>query len=146
MRVFGPLLLLLSLVLVALFRPPERPVSGPPTEPAPAGLWTVPETSSPDAASPSLIVERDLFQPERRPPVAERIEEPVPDPPRVRLSAVSVSSDVRIAVVEELDSGRTRRLREGESLNHWTIKHVRPDQIVLRWKDRETTIPLLSGE
>lgn len=146
MRFFGLLLILLSLALAGVLRPPERPAPVPDTEPAPPGPWTAPGPSSPDPAGVSLVVQRPLFEPQRRPPVPERIEEPVPDAPRVRLSAVSVSSDVRIAVVEELDSGRTRRVREGERLSDWTIERVHSDQIVLRWKDRQTTIPLLSGE
>jgi hypothetical protein len=146
MRLFGLLLILVSLLLAGLLRPPERPAPGPGAESVPSGLWTAPGPSSPDPAGVSLIAQRPLFEPQRRPPAPERIEEPVPDAPRVRLSAVSVSSDVRIAVVEELDSGRTRRVREGERLSAWTIERVHPDQIVLRWKDRQTTIPLLSGE
>lgn len=146
MRLFGCLLILLSLVLAGLFRPPELPVASPELDPPRPRPWVVPGPSNPDSAGLSLIVQRPLFEPERRPRLPERIEEPVPDAPRVRLSAVSVSSDVRIAVVQELDSGRTRRVREGERLSAWTIAEVQPDQIVLRWKDKETTIPLLSGE
>lgn len=146
MRILGVLLLLLALVLFIMFRATDRPAAGAATGlPAP-DLWTAPAHPSPDSGDLAVIAQRPLFQPQRRPALPAPVEDPVPDPPRVRLSAVSISSDVRVAVIKELDSGRTRRVHEGEKLNLWTIKHVHPRQIVLQWNNRETIIPLFSGE
>lgn len=146
MRILGLLLLLLALALFAVFDTPDRTASGPAPDLSAPARWAPPAHPAPESVDPAAILQRPLFQPQRRPPTPIRVADPVPDPPRVRLSAVSISSDVRIAVIKELDSGRTRRVREGETLNLWTIKHVHPRQIVLQWKDRETIIPLFSGE
>jgi hypothetical protein len=146
MRMFGVLLLLLAMVLFAVFDPPDRRTAAPEPGHGAAEAWVSPVEPPPDPGHLTAITGRPLFQPERHPPVADPVQEPVPDPPRVRLSAVSISRDVRVAVVKELDSGRTRRVQEGEKLNQWTIKHVHPTRIVLEWHQKETVIPLFSGE
>lgn len=150
MRILGLLLLALALGLFALFRPPPATTAGAVPVAAAPDLWRVPTGPEPESGAVAVIARRPLFEPRRRPPAPQRTEEAAPDPPRVRVSAVTVSSDVRVAVIEDLDSGRTRRVREGEALNQWTIKRVYPDRIVLQWKGRETTreatIPLLRGE
>lgn len=146
MRILGILLLLLALVLFTMLHAPDRPAAGRAPGLSAPEVWTAPGRPAPDSGHLAVIAQRPLFQPQRRPPAPAEVEDPVPDPPRVRLSAVSISSDVRVAVIKDLDSGRTQRVREGEMLNLWTIKHVHPRQIVLQWNDRETIIPLFSGE
>lgn len=154
MRTMGLLLVLLAAALFGLLRPPAVTVAGPTPAPESPDLWTAPPEQAPHSGARAEIAKRPLFEPRRRPPAPEQPEEPAPEPPRIRLSAVTVSSDLRIAVIEELDSGRTRRVREGEDVDQWTIKRVYPDRIVLQWRSggatdetaRETTIPLSSGE
>lgn len=146
MRILGLLLLLFALLLFTLLRPPAETtiVRDPAT--SPPDLRVRPVDTEPSTADLPRIVQRPLFEPQRRPVRTPPREEPAPEPPRVRLSAVTVSSDLRVAVIRDLDSGNTRRVREGEKLNDWTIKRVHSDQIVLQWRDKEITIPLLSGE
>lgn len=146
MRTLGLLLLMLALVLLAVFRLPARPPADPTPEASSTDPWEPPVIEEPDSGDLLLITGRPLFQPKRRPPAPEPAEDPTPDPPRVRLSAVTVSSNVRVAVIKQLDTGDTRRVREGEKLNQWTVKRVLRNQIVLQWKERETTIPLFSSE
>jgi hypothetical protein len=65
--------------------------------------------------------------------------------PRIRLSAVSYSNSVRVAVIQELDSNRTHHVREGDIFSEWTIEKVSRDSVTLRLKDQKITIPLFGG-
>lgn len=145
MRPLGLLLLLLALGLFAGLRAPA-PLPGDTAPPPAAQPWSEPAGIEPRPGALALITQRSLFRPGRRPPVEVPPEEPVPAAPRVQLSAVSVSSEIRVAVIRDLDSGRTRRIREGEKLNEWTVKRVQGDEIVLQWKERQTVIPLSGRE
>lgn len=138
--------MLVALLLFSVLNVPDRKTAGPAPGSAAPGPWQAPEHEPPDTGALAVIAQRPLFQPQRRPPEPVRVEDPVPDPPRIQLSAVSISSDVRVAVIKELESGRTRRVQEGEKVELWTVKRVQPRQIVLQWNDKEKVIPLFGGE
>lgn len=146
MRILGLYLLLIAALFAALTQPPMDAGGASEPVPAPTAAWTPPSMAEPDVGNLPLISQRPLFEPRRRPTETAPREDPVPAVPRIRLSAVSISSNIRVAVIKDLDSGGTRRVREGEKLNDWTVKRVHGDEIVLQWKDRETIIPLSSRE
>ena len=87
-----------------------------------------------------------MFYPGRRPPVAASAGEQSIPQLRIRLSAVSISTSVRVAVMQELDSNRTFHVREGDIFRGWTIEKVRRDSVMLSLEDKKITIPLFSGD
>ncbi len=103
------------------------------------------DPAAPDLAQYADILQRPLFSPQRRPFVAP---EPTPQPvapPRVRLSAVSISNSVRVAVIQELDTNRTQYVREGDELGQWVVEKVDPNRVILRSNNQTITIPLFGG-
>lgn len=94
----------------------------------------------------TIILERPLFSPQRRPFV---VAAPVPEPvaaPRVRLSAITIFNSVRVAVIRETDSNQTRHIKEGDSLGEWVVDKVGRNSVILVTEDQKITIPLFGGD
>lgn len=80
----------------------------------------------------AAIVERPLFFEDRQPLQAVEVEQATPaasavermaqsTPPNMRLSAIVIDGDQRIALVEIPGSDGGRQLDEGQSLSGWTV-------------------------
>lgn len=94
------------------------------------------------------IIERPLFMSDRRPyvPGDEEIEAPQPrqaargpqiKPKELLLSAVIITGDKRIALVQTGNDKKLHRLGPGENIDGWTITEIRNKEISLT-KDSET--------
>ena len=98
-----------------------------------------PVTSLEDYAG---IIERPLFSPDRKPYEAEVVEakpnRPVPvNTPLTKredysLSAVIITDDKRMALIETKNGKKIHRLREGEELDGWTLTDVQPARVSLK--------------
>lgn len=90
----------------------------------------------------AAIIERPLFSEDRRPYEPE-VAEAAPDRPagpvntpvtkreEYSLSAVIISGDKRIALIETRNGKKIHRLREGEDLDGWTLTEVQPARVSL---------------
>jgi len=108
---------------------------------------TIPdEPDPPEAETYAVILERPLFSPQRRPPVIVPPEPQPTAPPRIHLSAITISNSVRVAVVRDLDSRQTRHVREGDKVGDWVVENVGRNSVILTAQDQRITIPLFGGE
>jgi hypothetical protein len=118
-----------------LGEPAERPLA--------AATPAVPTLSLPALEEPALVVpplaayapvvERPLFSPTRRPPVAAA-PSPAVAPARggeLTLRGVVLSPHKRIALIETEGAPEPRWLAEGETLQGWTVEEVHAGHIVL---------------
>lgn len=117
---------------------PASGTSGPPP---------APDYVAPDATQFSVVVERPLLSPSRRPGVgpAPRVQaaEAAPaDTPAVRLLGVVSAGADRIALVTRAEGGPVRRLREGDVLDGWEAALIEADSLVLRRGDSALTLRL----
>lgn len=146
MRLAG--LLFLALGLWFIWQHSGEPPAAPETPlQQPAASIRIPDAPELPAANQyAIILERPLFSPQRRPFVAV---EPAPQPvaaPRIRLSAITISNSVRVAVIREADSQRTRHIREGDTLGDWVVDKVGRNSVILVTEDQKITIPLFGGD
>ena len=113
----------------------------------PSRYLTLPDDPVPPAADEyAVILERPLFSPRRRPPVITKPEPRQVSPPRIRLSAITISNSVRVAVVRELDSHQTRHVREGDEVGEWVVEKVGRNSVILTVQEQRITIPLFGGD
>jgi hypothetical protein len=87
----------------------------------------------PPLAAYAPVVERPLFSPSRRPPVAAA-PSPAVAPARggeLTLRGVVLSPHKRIALIETEGAREPRWLAEGETLQGWTVEEVHAGHIVL---------------
>jgi hypothetical protein len=91
------------------------------------------------------MVERPLFVVTRRPP-------PPPPPPAVpvptmrkgqfRLAGVSIIGDNKVAFLLETATGKTKAVREGQSINELTVAKISPETVTLAQFGDSEEIPL----
>lgn len=93
----------------------------------------------PDLAGFTVIADRPLFRPTRRPteppppkPAVIDVPPPAlpPAPPANRLLAVVISPTRRAAVLQ-LTNGKTLVIRQGGSVSGWTVTNILPDRALL---------------
>lgn len=93
-----------------------------------------------------VVAEQNPFHPERKIPVAEKAEQPLPKPEFV-LYGTLITDDLSIAYMEDLKApistpGRGNRqspLRIGQSLSGFTLKEIEPEKVVMvRGEERMT--------
>ena len=104
----------------------------------------------PPLAEYGAILERPLFLPDRRPYIAP---EPVVATPaaaarttsaiRFLLSAVIITPDKRIALIQPEQNGKPRRLARGDEHDGWRLIAIEPRRISLRQGDeiRQLRLP-----
>lgn len=97
------------------------------------------------------IIERPLFRPDRRPFVLEKVAtEPVETPTReprrqeeiFTLSAVIITDDKRLALIEHGRARKLKRVMQGEVLNGWQIDRVFPNQVTIQRGSETRTLEL----
>jgi hypothetical protein len=150
----GAAVLFASWYVFELMRTPEAPPSPNPSEIPPSDL-TVPKLTLdvPALTEFSATLERPLFSKSRRPaePEADDGAEKTPEEtPKVaapvRLSAVIIEEDEKSAFLEETRSRMSKRVREGEQFEGWTLLEVRDDAVVLESLGKRSEVELRNFE
>ncbi len=78
------------------------------------------------------ILERPLFSPSRRPPAIEALESPPPNSDvAFTLKGILIDEDVRIALFRAQRNKQIWRLREGDTIEGWTIVRIERDSVSL---------------
>lgn len=138
---------------VGAVRPIARPAPATST-PAPRGnpLWSVPLSVL------TGTQERPIFSATRRPPPravaaapAERPQAPPPPkpvegPPPLMLVGAVVGEGDAIAILVNRTDQKIVRLRQGESLNGWSLAAVQPREVTLKQGDRSEVLALQRPE
>lgn len=138
---------------VGAVRPIARPAPATST-PAPRGnpLWSVPLSVL------TGTQERPIFSATRRPPPravaaapAERpqappLPKPVEGPPPLMLVGAVVGEGDAIAILINRTDQKIVRLRQGESLNGWSLAAVQPREVTLKQGDRSEVLALQRPE
>ncbi|TYL91733.1 hypothetical protein FXB40_27835 [Bradyrhizobium rifense] len=132
---------------VGAVRPIARPA---PSKPAPRGnpLWSVPLSAL------TGTQERPIFSATRRPPpravAAAPAEEaktapppkPVEAPPPLMLVGAVVGEGDAIAILVNRTDQKIVRLRQGESLDGWSLASVQPREVTFKRGDRSEVLAL----
>jgi hypothetical protein len=129
----------LGLLLVALgaetdwgFAVQKRPVAEPLPEPKPIAATLLPDFAiDGGVAARRETVDRTLFNPTRRPaptPIAAAAQ------PRIQRGQFALTGTLVIdgkstAFLREVNGGKARRVRQGETINGMTVTEVKPDRI-----------------
>ncbi len=91
----------------------------------------------------SLILERPLFSPTRRPPAEGAVTPEISESElQVTLVGVIISSEEQIAIVRLKDVTRFARLSVGDSFQGWILDSIEPSRITFRRGDIEEHIEL----
>lgn len=138
---------------VGAVKPIARPAPAP-SNPAPRGnpLWSVPLSAL------TGTQERPIFSATRRPPPravaaapVEQVQAPPPPkpveaaPPLMLVGAVVGEGDAIAILVNRADQ-KIIRLRQGESLNGWSLAAVQPREVTLKQGDRSEVLALQRPE
>jgi len=130
-----------------------RPIAGPgpaASKPAPRGnpLWSVPLSAL------TVTQERPIFSATRRPPpravAAAPVDEvrppappkPVEAPPPLMLVGAVVGEGDAIAILVNRTDQKVVRLRQGESLDGWSLTSVQPREVTFKQGDRTEVLAL----
>lgn len=103
-----------------------------------------------DAVTYSQIVDKPLLNPTRRAAPTQAVVAPVEPPkPQIRrglyqLVGVTDFGSAKIAQIRELSNSRITSVREGDTLQEFTVKLVSADQVVLAFDSETDTIALPS--
>jgi general secretion pathway protein N len=137
---------------VGAVRPIARPAQAT-SKPAPRGnpLWSVPLSAL------TVTQERPIFSAMRRPPpravAASPVEEahlpppkPVDAPPPLMLVGAVVGEGDAIAILVNRTDQKVVRLRQGESLDGWSLTSVQPREVTLKQGDRSEVLALQRPE
>ncbi len=110
----------------------------------------------PPAELPDLtvIAERDLFRPERRPPsedpAAATVVEAPKFPKRPQMQGVSEANGVRRALLTIYDTpkstGDLRQVAKGDQVQGYTVVDITDTTVVLQWNDVKETIDMFDTE
>ena len=141
MRILGLVLLILALTFYSLLDTSGQMASSDESVKAQnMPIWNEPNLSHLKTLSPTDILNRPLFEAQRRGSQINQASSLAP--PQVKLVAVSISEDTKIAIVKELKSDRTFYLKEGDKLESWIVQQVDPVKITLTQMQEKTIIPL----
>jgi hypothetical protein len=92
----------------------------------------------------SVIVERPLFSPVRRPNTEELAAEPAPALD-FTLSGIVISSGEPFALLKPSAGDGVMRVKEGDDVTGWTVARIEPDRIVVRQRSMEQELFLDFG-
>ena len=111
--------------------------------------------ANPLAAHPldhlSATRERPLFSPSRRPlapppaPVAQRVEPPKIDPPRIVLVGIVSEGGAARALIRTPSSNKVVGARFGDEIASWTVTAIEPHRLTLSHDDRSVSFALFTG-
>jgi hypothetical protein len=98
----------------------------------------------PDKDRFSIIVERPLFSPVRRPNSEEPAAEPAPTLD-FTLSGIVISSGEPFALLKPSAGDGLMRVKEGDDVTGWTVARIESDRIVVRQRSVEQELFLDFG-
>lgn len=97
----------------------------------------------PAAETFSIILERPLFSPTRRPPAGGTVTiESVEPELDVTLVGVIISAGEQIAIIKPKDGGRFVRLSLGDSFQGWNLESIEPNRVTFRRGEIEEFIEI----
>jgi type II secretory pathway component PulC len=98
------------------------------------------------------IVERPLFYETRRPPSPEVPEVAVQEEPQeeqplaLTLIGVMVTSDAKVALVQNDDTNKVERLKLGDEIGGWEVQFIDSDNVVINKSDETKELALLRNK
>ncbi len=111
------------------------------------GLPAEPSFVMAPAESFSIILERPLFSPTRRPPAEGTVTIESGEPElEVTVVGIIISSEEQIAIIKPKGESRFVRLSEGDSFQGWILETIEPDRITFQRGDIEEHIELTYDE
>ncbi len=111
------------------------------------GLPAEPSFVMAPAENFSVILERPLFSPTRRPPAEGTVTIESAEPElEVTLVGIIISSEGRIAIIKPEGGSQFVRLSEGDSFQGWTLETIEPDRITFQRGEIEEHIELTYDE
>ncbi len=88
-----------------------------------------------------VILERPIFSPSRRPPLAESVEVPLMQSGvAFTLKGILIDENQRIALFRSKSSDKVVRLREGDEIEGWTLVRIEADHVTLARGGIETDL------
>lgn len=144
----GLLAVLLAALLIALWAGLGRgahwndDASPPPLPPARAAT---PPPSVPPLEQFANVWEKPLFSPDRKPIAAPAGSNGNTNTGDLELTGVIMLPGLHMALLREKNSGRTLRVREGQSANGATVVEVKPRSAVVDINGSRTELPLKVG-
>jgi hypothetical protein len=135
--------------VVEWHRVPEDPGREPLRDAEPLAPLEVTPPAISSLAAYEAIVERPLFNPERRPPPAEQAVDDtaatpagsVTDATGWRLTAVLREAERHTVLIED-QTGRTLALKAGDSLGDWKIEEIADDRVIIVTGSQRNTLLL----
>lgn len=137
-------LILLTVLIIELSGAPLSPEPEPQTASVP-GIRTEQTTPRTDPLPPlsdyAAIIERPLFTPDRRTHAgnlpttqAAKTKKPagLPDPSDLVLTAVIITEDTRMAILESDRGKAIHKMAQGESVNGWLLADIQPEAVSLK--------------
>jgi hypothetical protein len=126
------------------------PGPGPAPKPQPVALALLPDYAIEGVVAGSReTVERPAFVPTRRPAPAPVQEVPKPRMARNQftLTGTAVVDQKQIAFLREIQGGKARTVRAGETINGVTVTEIKPDRVKLSMGDEteELVLKVASG-
>jgi general secretion pathway protein N len=143
----GVLAVLLAALLIALWAGVGRGAhwndrAAPP--PLPPAHAATPPPSVPPLENFALVWEHPLFSPDRK-PIAAPAGSSNTNTGDLELTGVIMLPGLHMALLREKNSGRTLRVREGQSANGATVVEVKPRSAVVDINGARTELPLKVG-
>jgi general secretion pathway protein N len=96
----------------------------------------------PPIESYAEVTARPLFSASRRPAPQQAAQRGSLEPASLALIGIIISSQSRIALVQEAKSPKPIRLTEGQEVQGWTVQSILPDRIVIRRGTLEQEVKL----
>lgn len=121
-------------------QPPDASIEVPPPPEAPQAFPNF-----------TVIAEKDLFMPERRPaPLEDKtVEPPPPMPKNPSLNGVLNNGGKKQALVTIFEGnnpkGTSRQVSEGDDIQGWTVSEIADTTMKLRWKEQEKLIDMFDA-
>lgn len=106
----------------------------------------VKQTDAPFALPPienyAEVTMRPLFSATRRPAPPQAVPRGSLEPASLVLTGVILTSDGRMALVQEAKSPKPTRLKEGQEIQGWTVQSILPDRVVIHRGTVEQAVKL----
>ncbi|MGR3178410.1 MAG: hypothetical protein ACUZ8E_10180 [Candidatus Anammoxibacter sp.] len=78
--------------------------------------------------------------------IKKKTPKPKIKPEKIKLSAIVVFGDTRVALVENMDKSKNKEkfiyVKEGEELAGYTVKSIERDKLIIEWNGEESIIRL----